>query len=101
MGEIMKCQAFENREVTFEECNNNRKELPEKYCKGCYWYGPVNPTENVMSPKPVPPTYVPSTYTIRLSNKLKNMLIKEAKEKGVQPREYIVKVLSEKLIENF
>jgi len=77
------CQAL-NRSVTPKECVEARKELPIKFCEGCD-----------LLPKPV---YTPSTYTIRLSNKLKVILIEKAKKAGIPPREYIVRFLSEKLL---
>jgi len=91
----IRCQALD-RPIDRAECVNARKELPKKFCDGCEWFVAETPMPSTSTQSRM--SYTPSTYTIRLSNKLKMKLIEEAKKKNLQPREYIVKVLSEKLI---
>ena len=93
----IQCKALD-RPIDRAGCASARKELPKKFCNGCEWFIPetTEPIPNIKS-KYVS-GYTPSTYTIRLSNKLKIKLIEEAKKKNLQPREYIVKFLAEKLL---
>ena len=87
------CQAL-NRSVTPKECAEAQKELPRKFCEGCDWVK-VDTTEFADTQQK---GYTPFTYTIRLSHKLRSILIEEAKKQNIQPREYIVKFLAEKLL---
>jgi len=91
----MKCQAL-NRELTTKECAHAQTELPKKFCKECDWF-----EEDKEKPAKIKPSSVPSKYTVYISKGLKYKLIEEAKKHNIQPREYIVKILSEKLIESF
>lgn len=92
----IRCQALD-RPIDRAECVNARKELPKKFCDGCEWFVAEIPMPSTGTQSRV--SYTPSTYTIRLSHKLKMKLIEEAKRHNMQPREYIVKFLAEKLLE--
>ncbi len=92
----IKCQALD-RLIDRAGCVDARKELPKKFCDGCEWFVAETLTPSTSTQSRT--SYIPSTYTIRLSNKLKIKLIEEAKKKNLQPREYIVKFLAEKLLE--
>ena len=89
----MKCQTL-NRDVTINECAHAQKEIPKKFCEGCEWF-----TETIKEMASMRSSYIPSIYKVRVSSKLKNKLIEEAKKKGIQPAAYITKILAEKLSE--
>ena len=86
----LECQTL-HREVTDIECAKAQRQLPRHFCEGCEWL-------HVSEDKQGKAGYAPFTYTIRLSNKLRALLIKEAKKQNIQPREYIVRFLSKKLL---
>ena len=90
----MKCQAL-NREVNAKECAHAQTELPKKFCDGCDWF--TEKTSEQINLKHAKSTYTPHTYIVRLSKKLRILLIKEAQKNNIQPREYIIKILAEKL----
>ena len=89
----MKCQAL-NRDVVEKECAHAQKELPKKFCEGCEWF-----TETIKEMANTRSSYIPSIYKVRISSKLKNKLVEEAKKNNVQPAAYITKILAEKLSE--
>lgn len=84
------CQAL-NRPVIPKECVEAQKELPPKFCEGCDWFKKPTDPQNKTG-------YVPFTYTIRLGHQLRAILIEEAKKHNIQPREFIVRFLSENLL---
>ena len=90
------CKAL-NHPIDRGGCEQAKKELPKKFCDGCEWLVAEKAVEPV--PQHTKSSYTPSTYTIRISNKLRAKLIEKAKKQNVQPREYIVKFLADKLLE--
>ena len=77
-----------------KECAHAQTELPKKFCEGCEWF-----TETIKEMSSIRSSYIPTIYKVRLSKKLKTILIEEAKKNGVQPAAYITKILAEKLSE--
>jgi hypothetical protein len=92
----IRCQAL-NRPITPNDCARAQKELPTKFCIGCEWYSSA--ITKLTRPKSrTNPKYIPSTYKVVVSKRLKSILLDKAEEHGLQPAAYIAKILAEKLL---
>ena len=88
------CQAL-NRIVTSKECALAQKQLPGHFCGGCDWFsGAVKESRAKMRERVKRSS---STYIVRVSQKLKVIIAKEAEKRNVQPARYIAQILAEKL----
>ena len=92
----IKCQAL-HRPIKPNDCARAQKELPQKFCIGCEWYSTA--INKLTKPKSrTNPKYIPSTYKVTVSKRLKSILLDKAQKQGLQPAVYIAKILAEKLL---
>uniref|UniRef100_A0A6M3IYC2 Uncharacterized protein n=1 Tax=viral metagenome TaxID=1070528 RepID=A0A6M3IYC2_9ZZZZ len=91
----MKCIAL-SRNVTVNECARAQKEIPRKFCDGCEYTSDA--IANLANKKPEKTgARVHPKHTIYITKKINDQLLKAAKTYNMNPRDFIISVLSEKL----
>jgi len=91
----MKCQAL-SRNVTISECARAQKEIPRKFCEGCEYTSDA--IANLANKKPEKTgARVHPKCTIYMTKKINDQLLNASKACNMNPRDFIISVLSEKL----
>jgi len=93
----MKCQAMGEIDIDLKRCAATQTEIPAKFCEGCDWYEPKIAELAAPRQQNTSGSYVPAIYKVRIGHKLKAKLIEKAKDQGLQPAQYITKIIAEKL----